>query len=326
MRLPRGNRVELVEPHRRRDRLPEPIDIGLSEHARRPTAGRIRDRRPVAAAPRQRQARLGDLAHPRAPQARTVDALEEPGLGVADDREQCPTAIAEIVQPVHQPRRRPVEAVVRRALGLGTTEVLVAVVHIDIARPGRYPSAATTRASGACWTRQFTKSCCPAAGSPRPAPRGAHRPPTSRRASSPGKGTRPLSTLRRMGRLALAVVAVGLLLFVAGCGGKTTYTTRPVEDLPHSARGPRRRPARLRRRTPQRAAPSSRTSATTSSPSPSANNLKSGTDIERAYTRFAGANIRSGLTDVLRRYNNAVTLWHKHPSDSDLALVVGCLR
>jgi hypothetical protein len=29
---------------------------------------------------------------------------------------------------------------------------------------------------------------------------------------------------------------------------------------------------------------------------------------------------------VLRRYSNAVTLWHKHPSDSDLALIVGCLR
>ena len=24
--------------------------------------------------------------------------------------------------------------------------------------------------------------------------------------------------------------------------------------------------------------------------------------------------------------NNAVTLWHQHPNDSDLSLVVGCLR
>jgi hypothetical protein len=54
--------------------------------------------------------------------------------------------------------------------------------------------------------------------------------------------------------------------------------------------------------------------------------LKSGIDIENAYTRFALPNIRAGLPDVLRRYNNVVTLWHQHPNDSDLSLVVGCLR
>jgi len=36
--------------------------------------------------------------------------------------------------------------------------------------------------------------------------------------------------------------------------------------------------------------------------------------------------VRAGLPDILRRYNNAVTLWHAHPQDSDLALVVGCLH
>jgi len=36
--------------------------------------------------------------------------------------------------------------------------------------------------------------------------------------------------------------------------------------------------------------------------------------------------VKEGLPDVLRRYKNAVTLWHAHPSDSDLSLVVGCLR
>jgi hypothetical protein len=55
-------------------------------------------------------------------------------------------------------------------------------------------------------------------------------------------------------------------------------------------------------------------------------NLKSGVDIENAYSRFALPNVRGGLSDVLRRYNNAVTLWHVHPNDSDLSLVVGCLR
>jgi hypothetical protein len=48
--------------------------------------------------------------------------------------------------------------------------------------------------------------------------------------------------------------------------------------------------------------------------------------IQDAYQRFAGKNVQGGLADVLRRYDNAVTLWHEHPGDSDLALVVGCLK
>jgi hypothetical protein len=48
--------------------------------------------------------------------------------------------------------------------------------------------------------------------------------------------------------------------------------------------------------------------------------------IVAAYQRFAFRNVKSGLPDVLRRYKNVVTLWHAHPQDSDLALVVGCLR
>jgi hypothetical protein len=48
--------------------------------------------------------------------------------------------------------------------------------------------------------------------------------------------------------------------------------------------------------------------------------------IFAAYERFALPNVRTGLPDVLRRYNNVVTLWHVHPQDADLSLVVGCLR
>jgi hypothetical protein len=54
--------------------------------------------------------------------------------------------------------------------------------------------------------------------------------------------------------------------------------------------------------------------------------LATGNDIEAAYLRFALPNVRPGIADVLRRYGNAVTLWHMHPSDTDLALIVGCLR
>ena len=48
--------------------------------------------------------------------------------------------------------------------------------------------------------------------------------------------------------------------------------------------------------------------------------------IQQAYQRFAGKNVQSGLASVLYRYQNAVALWHQTPQDSDLALVVGCLK
>jgi len=49
-------------------------------------------------------------------------------------------------------------------------------------------------------------------------------------------------------------------------------------------------------------------------------------NLVAAYERFAFPNVRAGLPDVLRRYNNVVTLWHEHPQDADLSLVIGCLR
>jgi hypothetical protein len=52
----------------------------------------------------------------------------------------------------------------------------------------------------------------------------------------------------------------------------------------------------------------------------------SGQNLADAYQRFAFPNVRNGLPDVLRRYSNVVTLWHEHPQDADLSLVVGCLR
>ena len=48
--------------------------------------------------------------------------------------------------------------------------------------------------------------------------------------------------------------------------------------------------------------------------------------IELAYDHFAFQNVKAGLPDILRRYKNAVMLWHQHPQESDLALMVGCLK
>lgn len=47
-------------------------------------------------------------------------------------------------------------------------------------------------------------------------------------------------------------------------------------------------------------------------------------NIDDAYRRFRAKNV--GIDDVLRQQGNAVMLWHLHPSDPDLATVIGCLK
>lgn len=47
-------------------------------------------------------------------------------------------------------------------------------------------------------------------------------------------------------------------------------------------------------------------------------------NIAAAYRRFAAKNV--GVNDVLDQDQNAVMLWHTHPSQSDLDLVRGCLK
>jgi hypothetical protein len=128
-----------------------------------------------------------------------------------------------------------------------------------------------------------------------------------------------------MARFALAGVAVGILLALAGCGGRTTYTLDRTKTC-------------LQERNVRVGGPLDFVASTATGGAMHVNlgdnfltiafgkDLTGGQNIEMAYTRFAAKNIQNGLPDVLRRFNNAVTLWHKHPSDSDLALIVGCLR
>lgn len=47
-------------------------------------------------------------------------------------------------------------------------------------------------------------------------------------------------------------------------------------------------------------------------------------NIDAAYRRFHASNV--GIDDVLRQQGNAVMLWQQHPSDSDVAIVTGCLK
>jgi len=48
--------------------------------------------------------------------------------------------------------------------------------------------------------------------------------------------------------------------------------------------------------------------------------------IQQAYDKFALPNVKAGLPDVLRRYSNAIMLWHAHPSSSQLSEVADCLH
>jgi hypothetical protein len=51
--------------------------------------------------------------------------------------------------------------------------------------------------------------------------------------------------------------------------------------------------------------------------------LDDANNIAQAYQRFHGKNV--GVADILRQDQNAVMVWHEHPSDADLGTVTGCL-
>jgi hypothetical protein len=46
--------------------------------------------------------------------------------------------------------------------------------------------------------------------------------------------------------------------------------------------------------------------------------------IEKAYVRFHTKNV--GISDILKRYSNAVLLWKQHPEQTDLDTVTSCLK
>ena len=129
-----------------------------------------------------------------------------------------------------------------------------------------------------------------------------------------------------MGRLALLALAL-LALLAAGCGGKTSYSLPKTRDCLGS------RGAQI---VPPAASDLVATTAVGGAFKAKlgdnsvtvlfGNDDSSGQALAEAYQRFAFPNVRNGLPDVLRRYNNVVTLWHTHPQDADLSLVVGCLR
>ena len=122
-----------------------------------------------------------------------------------------------------------------------------------------------------------------------------------------------------MVRVALVPLALVALL-AAGCGSTTTY------DLPKTR-------SCLQSRGAQVVPPSRSDIVATSAVGGSFKAMLgdnfvtlvfgtdegSGQNLADAYQRFAFPNVRTGLSDVLRRYNNVVTLWHEHHRPSRAA-------
>ena len=119
----------------RRNRIPEPLDIGLAEDGLRPALVRVRHDRPVEQALIQDlHVTLGELAHPRLADARAVEVGEELGLRVADDLDQRTALTGDIGHLLQHPRRGPVERVLVGELDPRAPDMLVRVVDVHVAR------------------------------------------------------------------------------------------------------------------------------------------------------------------------------------------------
>jgi hypothetical protein len=130
-----------------------------------------------------------------------------------------------------------------------------------------------------------------------------------------------------MARPAFVAVALAMVLAAAGCGGQTTYAPDKTKTC-LAQRGANIGVVPAADIVAQTATGGSFLATLSDNFVTVAfgQTLADAKQLQLAYERFAFKNVQSGLPDVLRRYNNVVTLWHEHPSDSDLALVVGCLR
>ena len=132
---PRGDRVVHVEPNAELDDLPEPLHVGLAEHLLRPAGVRDADDGPVVQLLVDLPAvLLGELEHPRASDTIAWQVCEQVGLGVAGQRDDRGALVTDLLRALQQPRRRPREDVVGRALDQRAADVLVAVEHVDVAR------------------------------------------------------------------------------------------------------------------------------------------------------------------------------------------------
>jgi hypothetical protein len=137
------------------------------------------------------------------------------------------------------------------------------------------------------------------------------------------RGRDPI-TLTAVGRLAL--VGAVVVLLAAGCGSQSAYTAAKTKQCLSAENAQIARPS-----------PSDFVATTATGGAFVArlgdnwvtvafgDKPQDAQDLQIAYQRFAFSNVRNNITDVLRRYRNAVLLWHRHPASADVALVTGCL-
>jgi hypothetical protein len=137
------------------------------------------------------------------------------------------------------------------------------------------------------------------------------------------RGTTTLGSVRRP---ALIATAAGLTLALAGCGSSTTYSLKATKSCLSQRGAAIGGKLDFVAQTATGGAFVTRLGDDNWVTVAFGQTLNGGIQIEDAYERFAFPNVRAGLPDVLKRYANAVTLWHKHPQDSDLSLIVGCLH
>jgi hypothetical protein len=131
---PRVDGVGLVEAGRRDHCVPEPLHVRLAEDRRRPALVRVGDDRPVEQPlVRRLHVALGELAHSRPADAGPVEVREQLRLGVADDVHLRAVLLGQVVDLREHPRRRPVERFLVGVLDPCPTDVLVRVIHVDVA-------------------------------------------------------------------------------------------------------------------------------------------------------------------------------------------------
>ena len=129
---PGGDRIGLVQPGRGRDRLPEPLDVGLAEDGAGPAGVRVADDRPGHLAVRHRQQPLGQLPAASAGDARAVEVGEQLRLRVAGDRDDRAVVRGEVVDERHLPRRRPLELLLGHVPDARPPQVRVVVDRLDV--------------------------------------------------------------------------------------------------------------------------------------------------------------------------------------------------
>src|SRR5271168_2566937 len=117
----------------------------------------------------------------------------------------------------------------------------------------------------------------------------------------------PTTRLGPMKRAGIAMAA-GMTLALAGCGGSTTYTLAATKNCLLQ------RGATVGGKLDFVAGTATGGAFITKLGDnfvtiAFGQTLNGGIQLEDAYERFAFPNVQAGLADVLRRYDNAVTLW-----------------